>query len=555
MLFCTNDAASSTGSPGLPAMPTRPEPLVQSAANCPEMNTCKISARKSRRMNTSKIALFNPLYIQHFQKNRGAGVLTLSQCGHFPPRPRIRFDFIPSLLLAYRQAMRQLQPVIWSKGTFLTPQHLQTRDRYVENGLQFRLEGLHFCPWGFQELKIDQEALTGGNFAITRASGLLSDGLPFEIPDSDAAPEPKPLAPYFEPDQLTLDVYLAIPHAQERGLNISMSRGNANARYLAEALVLPDENTGLAEKPIQIARKNLRFLAGNESREGFTSVAIARIKRSAAGTFQLDPEFIPPLLNIAASDYLMGITRRIVEILSAKSSILAGGRRQRSAGLADFTASDIASFWLLYTVNNHFPLVRHILETRRGHPEEIFRIFSSLAGALTTFSMKIQPRDLPQYDHDNLGACFSDLDEKLRQLLETVVPSNFVALPLKLIKPSVYATPIEDDKYLKGTKFYLAVCADMPEADLVKRAPQLIKVCSSTQIEQLVRQALSGMQLTHAVKPPASIPVKLDYQYFSLNQAGVAWDTVQKGRNLAAYVPSDIPNPQLELIILLPQAV
>ncbi|HUL14975.1 MAG TPA: type VI secretion system baseplate subunit TssK [Terriglobales bacterium] len=451
--------------------------------------------------------------------------------------------------------MRQLQPVIWSKGTFLTPQHLQTRDRYVENGLQFRLEGLHFCPWGFQELKIDQEALTGGNFAITRAAGLLSDGLPFEIPESDAAPEPKPLAPFFEPDQLTLDVYLAIPHAQERGLNISMSRGNANARYLAEALVLPDENTGLAEKPIQVARKNLRFLAGNESREGFTSMAVARIKRSAAGTFQLDPEFIPPLLNIAASDYLMGITRRIVEILSAKSSILAGGRRQRSAGLADFTASDIASFWLLYTVNNHFPLVRHILETRRGHPEEIFQVFSSLAGALTTFSMKIQPRDLPQYDHDNLGECFSDLDEKLRQLLETVVPSNFVALPLKLVKPSVYATPIEDDKYLKGTKFYLAITADMPEADLIKRAPQLVKVCSSTQIEQLVRQALSGMQLTHAVKPPASIPVKLNYQYFSLNQAGVAWDTVQKGRNLAAYVPSDIPNPQLELIILLPQAV
>jgi type VI secretion system protein ImpJ len=450
--------------------------------------------------------------------------------------------------------MRQLQPVIWSKGTFLTPQHLQTRDRYVENGMQFRLEGLHFRPWGYGELKINQEALTEGNFALKSASGLLPDGLPFEIPDSDAAPEPKPLAPYFDPDQQTLDIYLAIPHVQERGLNVAMARGSANARYLAEAISLPDENTGLAEKPIQVARKNFRFLAGNESREGFVSMSVARIRRSSAGTFQLDSEFIPPLLNIAASDYLMGITRRIVEILSAKSSILAGGRRQRSAGLADFTASDIASFWLLFTVNNHFPLVRHILETRRGHPEEIFRVFSSLAGALTTFSMKIQPRDLPGYDHDDLGTCFTDLDQKLRQLLETVVPSNFVALPLKLVKPSVYATPIEDDKYLKGTKFYLAVCADMSEADLIKRAPQLVKVCSSTQIEQLVRQALSGMQLTHAVKPPASIPVKLNYQYFSLNQGGAAWEAVQRARNLAAYVPSDIPNPQLELVILLPEA-
>jgi type VI secretion system protein ImpJ len=90
---------------------------------------------------------------------------------------------------------------------------------------------------------------------------------------------------------------------------------------------------------------------------------------------------------------------------------------------------------------------------------------------------------------------------------------------------------------------------------LIKKAPQLIKVCSTAQIEQLVRQALPGMQLTHAVRPPASIPVKLHYQYFSLNQSGVAWETVTKGRSLAAFVPGDIPEPQLELLILLPQAI
>ena len=38
----------------------------------------------------------------------------------------------------------------------------------------------------------------------------------------------------------------------------------------------------------------------------------------------------------------------------------------------------------------------------------------SLAGALTTFSTNIHPRDLPSYDHDDLGACFTELDEKLR---------------------------------------------------------------------------------------------------------------------------------------------
>jgi type VI secretion system protein ImpJ len=177
----------------------------------------------------------------------------------------------------------------------------------------------------------------------------------------------------------------------------------------------------------------------------------------------------------------------------------------------------------------------------------------SLAGSLTTFSLKIHPRDLPNYDHDDLGACFTDLDEKLGLLLETVVPSNVISLPLKLIQNSIYATSLDNDKYLVNTKMYLAVSAETSQGELIGKAPSLIKVCSASHIEHLVRQALPGVPLAHVIAPPSAIPVKLNYQYFSLNQSGLAWEAVGRARNLAAYVPGDFPNPQLELVILLPQ--
>src|SRR5713226_3043770 len=160
--------------------------------------------------------------------------------------------------------MRQLQPVIWSKGTFLTPQHLQTRDRSLESVPQFWLEALKFCPWGLHERRIDQESLAGGNFALTRAVGMFSDGLPFDIPDSDHAPAPKPLVSYFDADQTSADVYLAIPHHRERGLNVSIAARNADTRYISEVADLRDENTGSSEKPVQLARKNIRFLVEGE---------------------------------------------------------------------------------------------------------------------------------------------------------------------------------------------------------------------------------------------------------------------------------------------------
>ena len=448
--------------------------------------------------------------------------------------------------------MKRLQPVIWAKGTFLTPQHLQIQDRFIEDTLGFTLGSLNYRPWGFGRLGVNQEALAGGVLSINAASGLFPEGMPFDIPDADPAPPPKPLDQHFEPNQTSLDVYLSIPHYRERGLNVSVSRQGADTRFLAEVAVVRDENTGVSEKPIQIARKNFRLLVEGESRQGVSSLRVARVIRTVAGSYQLDPHFVPPLLDISASDYLVAISRRLVEILSAKSSLLAGLRRQKNQSLADFTASDIANFWLLYTVNTHFPLFRHIFETAKGHPERLYGSMLSLAGALTTFSLKVHPRDLPAYDHDELEACFTSLDEKLRFLLETVVPSNFVSLPLKLVQPSIYATALSDDKYLKNTRMYLAVQAEMNEAELINKTPSLIKVCSATHIEHLVRQALPGLTLTHVARPPSSIPVKLNCQYFSLNQSGGPWEAVLRARNLAAYVPGDFPSPQLELVILLP---
>jgi type VI secretion system protein ImpJ len=450
--------------------------------------------------------------------------------------------------------MRQLQPVVWTKGTFLSPQHLQLQDRFLENLLQFHLENLSFRPWGFRSLQIGQEGLAAGAFGISSASGLLPDGLLFDIPNSDAAPAPRQLADCFEPDQTAADFYLAIPHYRDRGLNVAGPAHGGGARYRAEVELFRDENSGLSEKPVQVARKNLRLLAEGEALDGYSALRVARVLRTEAGTFHPDPHFVPPLIDFNASDYLVSIARRLVEILTARSSGIASMRRQKNQTLADFTAADIANFWLLYTVNTAFPVFRHLFETRGGHPEALYAAMTSLAGALTTFSTNIHPRDLPAYDHDELGACFTELDEKLRLLLETVIPTNFVSLPLKLIQPSIYATAIDNDKYLINTKMYLAIGAEASQAEIVSKTPELVKVCSASHIDHLVRQALPGVPLTYVAQPPSAIPVKLNYQYFSLSQSGVAWESVGRARNLAAYVPGDLPNPQLELIILLPQA-
>jgi len=449
--------------------------------------------------------------------------------------------------------MRRLQPVIWAKGTFLSPQHLQAQDIFHEDLLQFRVDALNYFPWGFRSLTLDRDALAAGNLAIDAASGIFPDGLVFDIPNSDLAPAPKPLAAYFDPTRSSIDIHLAVPAWRYGNVNVASSaNSDADTRYLAEVSLLRDENAAQIERPVQIARKNFRLLVDAEAREGTPAIKVARVTRTDSGLMQLDPTFVPPLLNIAASDYLMSMARRLLENLTAKSASLAGLRRQKSQGLAEFSASDVANFWLLYTTNTYLPPLRHLFEARRGHPEILFNLMNQLAGALTTFSTTVFPADLPSYDHTDLGGRFTDLDNKIRYLLETVIPSNFVALPLKYLSPSIYTTPLADDKYLQGTKLYLAVNAEMPVGELIGKAPRLIKACSANHMEHLVRNALPGVSMRHLQIPPSAIPVKLNYQYFSLNQDGPEWEAIKRSRNFAAWVPADFPNPQLELIVVMP---
>ena len=450
--------------------------------------------------------------------------------------------------------MRQLQPVVWSKGTFLSPQHLQCQERFVEDCARFYLDSLNPHLWGLRELQIDTKALSEGRLAILSASGLFPDALPIDIPASEHPPAARVLDECFRQGITSCIFYLAIPEYLHGGMNVSVDRGNVSTRFQAQVLMVRDENSGSAEKPVQVARKNLQILAEGESREGSVTLAFARVLRSQTGSYQLDPDFVPPLINAHAHPLLKGILSNLIELIVTRSSQLSGARRQKNQSLADFSASDIANFWLLYTINSHLPVFRHYLESGCVLPEQLFTEMGALAGALTTFSQKIAPRNLPPYHHEQLGVCFTEMDRLIRIMLDSVVPSNFISLPLKFVRDTIYGTSIDKDAYFQGSRFYLAVSSDTRDSDLIERVPKLMKTGSASEIELLIRNALPGLRLTYVATPPRAIPVKLKHHYFSVEQGGTFWDSVVRSRTFASYAPSDILNPSMELIILLPEA-
>jgi type VI secretion system protein ImpJ len=444
--------------------------------------------------------------------------------------------------------MKSLSQVVWSEGMYLGPHEFQAQTRFFEDSIHFAARALWFECYGLIAAALDPEALYNGTVCLNHASGIFPDGTPFRIPQSDAIPDSRLISEHFPPVRENLTIYLAIPERTPQGRNCALSEGASDARYTAELRDFNDETTGGDMRPVRIGRKNIRVLLETEPMEGVACLPLARVKRDGSGRFIYDPEFVPPCLQISASERLMLLLGRLIEILEAKSTALA---RPAPGGTAEPSSQDIASLWLRHAVNTALAALRHLWISKRGHPEELFLEMSRLGGALCTFALDSHPRSLPAYDHRRLGECFDALDRHIRANLETIVPTRYVAIPLNRVADCLFEGEIADTRCLGRSRWILGVRARVGEAELILKVPQLIKICSAKFVGELVRRAIAGLGLMHVPVAPPGMPARVEMQYFGISREGPFWDHIVQTKRIGIYVPGELAQPELELLVLL----
>jgi type VI secretion system protein ImpJ len=433
---------------------------------------------------------------------------------------------------------------------YLGPHHFQVQSRYFEDSTRFATSSLWYAPYGIAGCALDADALQNGTVSVLHARGIFPDGLAFSMPESDPLPPARAIGDLFPPARDSVTVLLAIPDRKPGGRNCAIAgEDTASTRYINDDVSVPDENTGVDERLVHFGRKNLRLLLDTESAEGMTTLPLARVKRDGAGHFIFDPAFIPPCLQISASEPLMMMLRRLIEILEEKSSAMS--RAPGGASFAEFSTREIASFWLLHAVNSGLSPLRHLWIAKRGHPEELYLEMARLSGSLCTFALESHPRDIPLYRHDHLDETFGELDRHIRRHLETIVPTNCVSIPLSPGETYFYEGDITDQRCLNRSRWILAVRSTAGEVEVISRTPQLVKVCSAAFVPQLVKRALPGLALTHMPTPPPAVSARADFQYFSISKGGPCWEHLQQTRRVGIYVPGDLPQVELALLVVL----
>jgi type VI secretion system protein ImpJ len=446
--------------------------------------------------------------------------------------------------------------------------------RHFDEAVALTVSALFAFPYGVAALDVDEEALHNGTLALRHARGVLPDGTPFRIPDADPAPEPGALADRFSPARDGHVVHLVLPAWRRDDGNVDglpvegngaawpPTNGNAAhsaSRFVAVEHEVVDEVTGLDRASLPFAAKNFRLLLDDEVGAGDVSLPIARVRRDGAGRFVLDPMYVPPCVQIGASPRLLALLQQLIGMLEAKGATLAAATRPLpgppvpGAAPSAYAGNEVATRWLLHAVRSAEAPLRHLLATRGAHPERLWLELARLAGALCTFSLTAQPRDLPLYAHDDLGGCFAALERHLREHLDVVVASRALVAPLTRVSDVLHTAAVADPRAFEpGARWFLAARSPVGAVETAARVPQFVKACAAKFVLELVRRAYPGMALEHLPVPPAGIAPRADTAYFEITLAGPCAQGLRDTREFGVYVPDALPDASLELVVLAP---
>ena len=445
--------------------------------------------------------------------------------------------------------MLRAKRVLWGEGMFLRPQCFQQQTLLIDNMVAETLQAVRRHAWGLRRLDLDTAVLREGLVRADWLEVVFRDGTRFDAPGHEPLPLSRDLKELPQVGTETI-LYACLPNLDPYGGNTAKPDTPAvrPARYRSANRMMVDLFTHALETDLSTLELDVRLMAEEENRDGYDSIPIARLTKDATGQWQQDEAYLPPMVTVSAAPPLVRMIRRLLDILLVKSGTLTNAHRESTKNVVGFGTADIASFWMLHTVNHNFALLNHLANVEPLHPEELYQGLVELCGELITFSNAWSLNDLPQYRHEQLSETFPKLDTMIRELLDTVISSRYRIIPLTSPKASFHLGRLESDSLVENADFYLSIQGELPVTRIVGEVPLHFKVGAPDDVEKILHSAVRGVHLTYTSQTPSSLPVRVGNHYFAFEPRGEIFQRMLKARSICIYVPESLSALKLELI-------
>src|ERR1700730_3127783 len=435
--------------------------------------------------------------------------------------------------------------VFWSEGLFLRPHHLQQNDRYVEHLVEKRTRHVTPYPWGFAQLEIDQDLAQQSKFAVRRASGMMPDGTPFDIPADSPIPEAIEVPDGAAGQIAWLMMTFSAPNTREG----DEAPADSASRYIRGTETFIDSTSALRiEEEIEIASPRLSFELRRTAKPGFMGVGIARILEVRDKNVLFDDKFVPPMLVCSAHQTINGWLNRIIGWIEAKLEELARYAVDPSSG----GGLQSVDYFVLQLLNRQIPALIHFQRSGYVHPERLYDELLRLAGEFTTFATtERRAKDYPAYDHDDLENVFTPLVRDIQEFLSARLGRRAISLEIIERAQNAFVSPIRDRSLFRNATLVLEVAARRPLVEIQNDFPHLFKIGPNTKMNEIVHANLPGVPLVHLPTPPPHIRAITDHVYFYLDRKYTLWPDFSNAASIGMHFSGDWPELELYLWAIL----
>ncbi|MBE8168241.1 MAG: type VI secretion system baseplate subunit TssK [Shewanella sp.] len=432
--------------------------------------------------------------------------------------------------------------IVWSEGMFLSPQHFQQQERYLEHFTREYASQVAPNFYGLSQLELDTALFNVGKVGVRLATGIFPDGTPFTVKEELVLDIPKNTS-----NKL---VYLALPVARSGAVSVGDDERLRYSPVEHQVFDISREQSESVSLDLAVPNVTLK-LEGDELRD-YTLLPVALVSEfKAESGVSLNQAFVPNCLQFGVSPYLKDCIADVLSHMQYRANTLAVRIQAESSSKSYQTL--MRDYLWLQALSGWLPKLKHwhgdgMLLTRHLYQECI-----SMVGQMQGLEGKL-PQEFPRWNTSDLYGIFSKVFAELLVLLREVQIDNVTTLKWDtnlFSSRRLLRTLIQDRTLYQEGQFVIVVTSDLGSARLCEDFPKAAKLAGNSAIADLVRNALSGVALRNLPYAPSELKSKHDAAYFEVDTQSDLWQAlIKKDEPIALHIDERIEDITVEFHVI-----
>lgn len=339
---------------------------------------------------------------------------------------------------------------LWFEGMLLKPQHFQQLQAHIEKKVAMNLPAYH---WGIENLVIDESHLNHGHLVVSLISGISANGIWFDSQDN----------------AVIENTFILDPKLNEQAIYLIIDNNTPKEEKLMKA----DEHN--AKDKIEVDVGKLKLYLSNESNTAHESIQIAKVLQNN-DRFSLSQFCCPKIYHKPNTLLLKLFSIRIKEIIN-RQQVAESPEEKMNRLFIDIESQKILS------------LIRRIDHGEKIHPQILFLALDGLYNLSSQIAKVTHIQPTP-YEHENLDQCYNNIMDDIEKTIALIFTKTNKHY-FKTVNSNTQALQL-NESFDRNKPSYIS-CTD---PHFLLHHHTSIKLCPAKSFEDIVKQALPGIEIT-----------------------------------------------------------